>query len=87
MGAVRHPERRNADRDLAELIRIFENMPQQDFDSFLKIFTNYRVKSSTTRIVRLFGDALALGKIRRLATFANSILPSARTGADGALNH
>ena len=87
MGAVRHPERRNADKDLAELVRIFENMPKQDFDSFLKIFTNYRAKSSTTRIVRLFGDALAIGKIRRLATFADSILPSARTGADSVANH
>jgi hypothetical protein len=76
MGIIKHPERRNSDRDLAELIRIFENMPQEDFDSFLRIFRSYRTKSSTLRIVRMLEDATALSKIRRLAKFAQKILTS-----------
>lgn len=70
--------RRHADKDLSELIRIFDNIPLEEFMSLLSLFNSYRKKTSTLRLVLLFADALAVSRIRHLEKSADALVDSER---------
>ncbi len=73
MTAKRKYPRRNGDKDLSELVRIFGKLEFEDFMSLFEIFENYRDKTSTLRIVRLLYDALSIGRIRQIKALAPAL--------------
>ena len=70
MAAKRKYPRRNGDKDLSELVRIFEKLEFEDFMTLFEIFENYRDKTSSLRIIRLLYDALTIGRIRQVKALA-----------------
>lgn len=68
----KHP-RRNADKDLSELVRIFEKLEFEDFMSLFNLFANYRDKTSSLRIIRLLYDALSICRIRQVKALAPTL--------------
>ena len=65
--------RRNADKDLSELVRILGKLDFEDFMSLFKIFENYRDKTSSLRIIRLLYDALSIGRVRQVKALAPTL--------------
>lgn len=75
--------RRNADKDLTELVRILDKLDFNDFMSLFYLLENYRNKTSTLRIARLLYDALSAGRIRRVRELvAPAPKSTGRTGRD-----